>query len=59
MMGGVRTTIDIPRYVDLYMNGGLKLDEMISCHRPLNEVNEAFDDMKKGELARSVLMFDA
>jgi S-(hydroxymethyl)glutathione dehydrogenase/alcohol dehydrogenase len=59
MMGGVRTTIDIPRYVDLYMNGALKLDEMISCHRPLSEVNEAFDDMKKGELARSVLTFDA
>ena len=59
MMGGVRTTIDIPRYVDLYMNGGLKLDQMISCHRPLSEVNEAFDDMKKGEMARSVLMFDA
>ena len=59
MMGGVRTTIDIPRYVDLYMNGGLKLDEMISCHRPLGEVNEAFDDMKTGEVARSVLMFDA
>ena len=59
MMGGVRTTIDIPRYVDLYMQGGLKLDELISCHRPLGEINEAFDDMKQGELARSILMLDA
>ncbi len=59
MMGGVRTTVDIPRYVDLYMQGRLKLDELISCRRPLAEINEAFDDMKRGELARSVIMFDA
>ncbi len=59
MMGGVRTTVDIPRYVDLYLDGRLHLDQLISRRRPLAEINEAFDDMKKGELARSVLMFDA
>ncbi|MDT0509858.1 Zn-dependent alcohol dehydrogenase [Novosphingobium sp. MMS21-SN21R] len=57
MMGGVRNTIDIPRYIDLYMDGRLKLDEMISRRRPLSEINEAFDDMHTGTLARSVITF--
>lgn len=59
MMGGVRNGIDIPRYVDFYMEGRLKLDELISRHRPLGEINEAFDDMKTGALARTVLTFDS
>ncbi len=58
MMGGVRTSIDIPRYVDMYMVGKLKLDELISCRRPLSEINEAFEDMRKGAVARSVIVFD-
>ncbi len=59
MMGGVRSSIDIPRYIDLYMDGRLKLDELISRRRPLSELNEAFDDMQTGELARSVIVFDS
>jgi S-(hydroxymethyl)glutathione dehydrogenase/alcohol dehydrogenase len=59
MMGGVRNSIDIPRYVDFYMNGRLHLDQLISRRRPLREINEAFDDMKTGALARSVIVFDA
>ncbi len=57
MMGGVRPSIDIPRYVDLYMDGQLKLDQMVSRRRPLSDINEAFEDMRKGEVARSVIMF--
>ena len=57
MMGGVRNAIDIPRYVDLYMDGRLKLDELISKRRPLSEINAAFDDMKHGALARTVIEF--
>jgi S-(hydroxymethyl)glutathione dehydrogenase/alcohol dehydrogenase len=59
MMGGVRNGIDIPRYVDAYMDGRLKLDQLISRRRPLGEINEAFDDMKSGALARTVLTFDS
>jgi S-(hydroxymethyl)glutathione dehydrogenase/alcohol dehydrogenase len=59
MMGGVRNGIDIPRYVDAYMDGRLKLDQLISRRRPLAEINEAFDDMKSGSLARTVLTFDS
>jgi len=47
---------DIPLYVDMYMDGKLNLDDLVSKRRPLAEVNEAFDDMKTGEVARSVMM---
>jgi len=39
------------------MNGKLKLDQMISQRIKLEQVNEGFADMKRGELARSVIMF--
>ncbi|HVM98384.1 MAG TPA: Zn-dependent alcohol dehydrogenase [Candidatus Acidoferrales bacterium] len=58
MMGSNRFRIDMPRYVDLYLNGNLKLDEMISARLPLEGVNGALDAMRKGTAARSVLVFD-
>ena len=58
MMGSNRFPVDMPRLVDMYMNGKLKLDEMISQRIKLEQVNEGFDEMKKGELARSVIVFD-
>ena len=59
MMGGVRNAIDIPRYIDLYVDGRLKLDQMISHRLPLSEINEAFDSMRTGASARSVVLFDS
>lgn len=59
MMGGVRNQIDIPRYVDLYMQGRLKLDQLISRRRPFRQINEGFADLKAGTLARTVLTLDA
>jgi S-(hydroxymethyl)glutathione dehydrogenase/alcohol dehydrogenase len=58
MMGSNRFPVDMPRLVDMYMNGKLKLDQMISQRIKLEQVNEGFADMKKGELARSVIIFD-
>jgi S-(hydroxymethyl)glutathione dehydrogenase/alcohol dehydrogenase len=57
-MGSNRFPVDMPRYVDFYMNGKLKLDQMISRRIKLEDVNEAFEELKKGEIARSVIMFD-
>ena len=57
-MGSNRFKVDMPRYVDFYMQGRLKLDEMITRRMKLDEVNEAFRAMKAGEVARSVLMFE-
>jgi S-(hydroxymethyl)glutathione dehydrogenase/alcohol dehydrogenase len=58
MMGSNRFRRDMPRYVEFYMRGILKLDEMISKTGRLEDVNEAFRAMKAGEVARSVLAFD-
>ena len=57
-MGSNRFPVDMPRFVDMYMNGKLKLDEMISRRIKLEQVNEAFEEMKTGAIARSVIMFD-
>ena len=59
MMGSNRFRLDMPRYVDFYLDGRLLLDEMISARLELDQVNEAFESMRKGEAARSVLVFDS
>jgi S-(hydroxymethyl)glutathione dehydrogenase/alcohol dehydrogenase len=41
------------------MSGKLKLDELISRRIKLEQVNDAFTEMKTGELARSVIVFDS
>ena len=56
-MGSNRFRVDIPRYVDFYLQGRLKLDEMITVRGRLDDVNEAFRAMKAGEVARTVLLF--
>ena len=58
-MGSNRFPVDMPRLVDLYMQGRLKLDELISRRIRLEDVNDAFAEMKTGEIARSVIVFDA
>ena len=57
-MGSNRFRFDMPKYVDFYLDGRLKLDEMISSRIGLEDVNEAFRAMKAGEVARTVLTFD-
>jgi S-(hydroxymethyl)glutathione dehydrogenase/alcohol dehydrogenase len=46
---------DVPRLLDLYKNGRLKLDELISRRIDLADVNDAFRAMEAGEVARSVI----
>lgn len=58
MMGSNRFPVDMPRLVDFYLSGKLKLDELISRRMPLENINEAFDELRRGELARSVIMFE-
>ncbi len=57
-MGSNRFRVDMPRYIDFYMQGRLRLDEMITRRGRLEDVNDAFRAMKAGEVARTVLMFD-
>ncbi|SEK05719.1 S-(hydroxymethyl)glutathione dehydrogenase / alcohol dehydrogenase [Sphingobium sp. AP50] len=58
LMGSNRFPIDMPRLVDFYLSGQLKLDHLISRRIRLEDVNEGFEAMKSGGLARSVIMFD-
>lgn len=57
-MGSNRFRTDMPRLIELYRQGRLLLDEMITRRGRLEDVNEAFRAMKAGEVTRSVLMFD-
>ena len=56
-MGSARVRTDIPMLVDLYRQGRLKLDELISGRYPLEEINEAIASAKRGEALRNVVVF--
>jgi S-(hydroxymethyl)glutathione dehydrogenase/alcohol dehydrogenase len=57
-MGSNRFRVDIPRYLELYRQGRLLLDEMITRRGRLDDLNDAFRAMKAGEVARTVLTFE-
>ncbi len=57
-MGDVVIQRDIPWMVDLYLQGRLKLDELISGRWTLDQINDAIADTKTGAARRSVIMFD-
>jgi S-(hydroxymethyl)glutathione dehydrogenase/alcohol dehydrogenase len=57
-MGSNRFRVDMPRLVDFYLAGKLHLDQLISKRIPLEQINEAFEDMMSGNVARSVIVFD-
>ncbi len=56
-MGSNRFRIDMPRYIEFYRQGRLKLDQLVSQRLKLEQLNDAFDDMKEGQVARSVITF--
>ena len=57
-MGSNAFRVDMPRFVDFYMQGRLNLDALISKQIPLEQVNEAYAEMLTGGVARSVIGFD-
>ncbi|MGH9047222.1 MAG: Zn-dependent alcohol dehydrogenase [Acidimicrobiales bacterium] len=57
LMGSNRFRVDMPRLVDLYLQGRLDLDNLISARITLDEVNAGFKAMQTGEVARSVIVF--
>jgi Zn-dependent alcohol dehydrogenase len=56
-LGSADIRRDVPRLVELYQAGELKLDELVSRRIDLAEVNEAFKAMEAGEVARSVIVY--
>ncbi len=53
--GGTKGRTEVPGLVDRYMNGRVKLDEMVSRTMPLEQINYAFGAMHEGEVIRSVI----
>lgn len=53
--GGWKSVEDVPKLVDDYMNQRLKLDEFITHNLTLDQVNQAFDLLKRGKSIRSVI----
>jgi S-(hydroxymethyl)glutathione dehydrogenase / alcohol dehydrogenase len=53
--GSCSPQIDMPKVLDLYMDGLLPLDRLVSRAYPLEEINEAFAAMNAGEVARAVI----
>ena len=56
-MGSNHFRTDMPRYIEFYRQGRLKLDQLVSQRLKLEQINEAFDDMLQGNVARSVITF--
>ena len=57
--GGARPRRDFPWLAQAYLDGKLKLDELISLRLPLARINEGFDAMRRGEIIRAVVEFPA
>jgi S-(hydroxymethyl)glutathione dehydrogenase/alcohol dehydrogenase len=55
--GGVKGRSELPGMVEQYMNGEIKVDEMITHTMGLEDINKAFDLMHEGESIRSVIHF--
>ncbi|RUR86606.1 S-(hydroxymethyl)glutathione dehydrogenase/class III alcohol dehydrogenase [Chlorogloeopsis fritschii PCC 9212] len=56
--GGARGRTDVPKIVDWYMEGKINIDDMITHVMPIEQINDAFDLMHKGESIRSVVTFN-
>ena len=55
--GGVKGRSQLPGYVDLYLQGDIKVDEFVTHTMPLDDINKAFDLMHEGKSIRSVIKF--
>jgi S-(hydroxymethyl)glutathione dehydrogenase/alcohol dehydrogenase len=56
-MGSTRLSLSVPRLIDLYQHGRLKLDELITGRYPLERINDALEAVEKGQALRNVIVF--
>jgi Zn-dependent alcohol dehydrogenase len=57
-LGSARPAVDVPRLIDLYRSGELRLDEIVSHRLPLAELSEALERLRAGEAARQLVVFE-
>ena len=55
--GGARGRTDVPKIVDWYMEGRINIDDLITDVISLDQINEGFEKMKRGESIRTVVKF--
>ncbi|MBD1859300.1 MULTISPECIES: S-(hydroxymethyl)glutathione dehydrogenase/class III alcohol dehydrogenase [Leptolyngbya] len=55
--GGAKGRTDVPKIVDWYMDGKINIDDLVSKILPIDDINQAFDLMHRGEVIRSVVTF--
>ncbi len=55
IQGDIIASVDIPGYVDMFMDGKLPIDKLVSRTYSLDQVNDAFTALEKGEVMRSVI----
>ena len=58
IMGSNRFRLDLPMLADLYMDGRLKLDEMITRRGKLEDVNDMMSALQRGEVTRQVMVLN-
>jgi alcohol dehydrogenase len=55
-VGSCVPTRDVPRYINLYQNGMLPVDKLMSDHIKLEDINEGFDRLASGHTVRQIIM---
>ena len=58
-LGSAQIDVDVPRLLDYYADGILELDELVSRRLTLDELPDAFERLRAGELCRQLVVFDA
>jgi len=56
-MGSSNIQLDIPMYAELYLQGRFKLDELVSAHITLDQIEQGYEQLRGGAVARNVIMF--
>jgi len=54
--GFMRPAVDFPRYIDLYMEGKLPLDKLVTHRFKLDDINDAVEALKSGEAIKSAII---
>ncbi len=55
--GGVKGRTELPGYVEQYLQGEIKVDELVTYTMPLSDINRAFELMHEGRSIRSVILY--
>ena len=56
VFGGAKGKTDLPKVVDWYMNGDIMVDELVTHTMKLEDINEGYDLMRRGESIRTAIV---